>query len=160
MKKIFLILFSILSFSLYAQKTDENISSSFSTESSDSSSLPQLIIHNGGFFDVYSFKLLDGTKLSDKNLNEILRSVPENKSLLKKKAACMGFGYAFIAGFLASVTVNIYAANKGWANMTYYSAVAGTGCFAYAVLTGMSAHSYRSAAVDNYNLSVMGIQIK
>lgn len=160
MKKLIFILFTVLSFNLYAQEANENTDLTFSANAVSTSSAPQLILHRGGFFDVYSFKLLDGTKLSDGELNKMLKTVPENKSLITKTNIWTGLNYVFLAGFCASLGTTMYAANKGWENMTYYSAAGSFGCFVFAVMSGMVSQSYRSAAVDNYNLQVMGIQIK
>ena len=160
MKKLIFILFTILSFNLYAQEANENTDLTFSANALSATSAPQLILHSGGFFDVYSFKLLDGTKLSNGELNKMLKTVPENKSLLTKKNVWAGLDYIFLAGFCGSIGASLYAANKGWENMTYYSAAGSFSCFVFAVMSGMISQSYRSAAVDNYNLRVMGIPIK
>lgn len=168
MKKVISFFLLTLSFALYAQEastssesvqTSQPLEITFNKDSLISEGTPPLVIHRGGLFDVYQYKLLDGTKLSDREVNKLLKTVSENKSLLTKKNIWTGIDYAFIAGLCAAVGVNMYASNKDWSNMTYYSAAAGVGCFLFAVCSGMVAQSYRSAAVDNYNLSVMGIPL-
>lgn len=164
MKKVFSIILFALSFALYAQEatpssesqTSESSEITFNKDSLTSAEKPQLVIHRGGLFDVYQYKLLDGTKLSDRELNKLLKTVPENKSLLTKKNVWMGLDCAFITGLCAAIGVSMFANDKDWGDITYY---AGVGCFLCAIWSGMFAQSYRSAAVDNYNLSVMGIPL-
>ena len=168
MKKIFAIVLLALSFCLYAQEASPSSESdssqisreiTFKKDSLTSAENPPLVIHRGGIFHVFDYKMLDGKNLSYGELNKLLKTVPENKSLLVKKNIWQGLDYAFIAGFCAALGVNMYANDKGWSDMTYYSSVAAIGCFLLAVNTGMFAQSYRSAAVDNYNLRVMGIPL-
>ncbi len=168
MKKVISLILLAFSFALYAQEaatSSESVSSSESSEitfkkdSLTSAENPPLVIHRGGIFHVFDYKMLDGKNLSYGELNKLLKTVPENKSLLVKKNIWQGLDYAFIAGFCAALGVTMYADNKGWSDMTYYSSAAGVGCFLFATCSGMIAHSYRSAAVDNYNLSVMGIPL-
>lgn len=160
MKKIIFILFAILSFRLFAEETEENAALAVSETELSESPQPQLILHHNGFFDLYTFNLLDGTKLSNGELNKLLKTVPENKPLLTKANIFTGIDYVLFAGLCASVAINAYASNKEWDDMFYYSAVAGMGCYVFAVCSSMLAHSYKSCAVDNYNLRVMGIPLK
>ena len=167
MKKFISILILALSFSLYAQENAPNTEGSsaqnadvvFDTKSLSSDSVPPLVLHRGGIFNVYGYKLLSGENLSYGELNKLLKTVPENKSLLFKKNIWQGLDYAFVAGFCASVAVTAYANHKDWENMRYYGAASGVGCFVFAICSGMIAQSYRARAVDNYNLSVMGIPL-
>lgn len=165
MKKLLsFITLCLISVSLFAQSADSESNEAQSGEitfnvNSENSTVPQLVIHRGGLFDLNQYKLLDGTKLSSVELNKMLKTIPENESLLRKKNFWMGADFVFCAGAVASLAMNMYANNKGWENATYYSAVSCFSCLAFAACSGLFAHSYKARAVDNYNLSVMGIPL-
>jgi hypothetical protein len=159
MRKILLFLLTMLSFAAYAQEADSKSDPAFDAKALDSAAVSQLIVHRGGMFDAFTYKLLDGTKLSYGELNSLLKAVPENKSLLTKKNIWMGLYYACLAGFAASAGVNVYATHKDWKDMQRNSALACAGCFAYGIGFALIGQSYKSHAIDNYNLRVMGIPV-
>lgn len=167
MKKLISISFLSLFFCLYAQeaevvsgaKTEQASAHSDVVFQNASEDAPFLVLHRAGFFQVFDYKLSDGTNISYSKLNKLLKTVPENKTVLVKKNVWTAIDYAFFAGFCASLAVTYHAVDKGWDDMAYYGAACSVGCFLFAVISGMTAQSYRATAVDNYNLSVMGIPL-
>ena len=159
MKKLLFILIALLSFTVYAQEADSKSEPTFDSKALESANVSQLILHHKGVIGVATYDLLDGTRLSNRDLNKILRTVPENGSLLTKKNVWTAICVAFNVGLVAGVTMSAYATSKDWTVMAHNSAMAAIGCAALAETCNIVAHSYKARAVDNYNLRVMGIQL-
>lgn len=161
MKKLILILSVILSFGLYAEEAQTAFEADFSLgdTASDSADFPRLVIHREGILNMYNYMFSNGESLSHGEVNKLLEEIPENNGIMTKSNVWSGASYAFLAGFCTSVAINAYANTKGWSDMTHYSIASGLGCLAFAMYSRMASQSYRSVAVDNYNLSVMGISL-
>ena len=93
MKKVISFFLLTLSFALYAQEastssesvqTSQPLEITFNKDSLISEGTPPLVIHRGGLFDVYQYKLLDGTKLSDREVNKLLKQFEKTKLTMKK----------------------------------------------------------------------------
>lgn len=166
MKKLILsFLFLISFFALNAQETKEsettkteNLNTSeitFSLNEKSETEIPKLIINRESIFDCWdgSYKLSDGTKLSNKEFNALLKA-DANQIFVKKTKIYEGLFYLFDVGMLASVIVNSYAYSKGWEDMTFYSATAAGVCFVSSLWTAVLSNRNQQLAIDSYNTNI------
>ena len=118
----------------------------------------QPIMHRGGFFAPFEYKYMDGTKLSDRDVNRQLRLLPENAAVMKKADAWHGIALALLAGALGAVATNMVAADLNCTKTATASAVTGICALCAGTLCAEAYQSYRSVAVDAYNLRVLGVK--
>ena len=103
-------------------------------------------------------------KIPEKNLKLLLDSIPENKKLRKQETFWNVMDYVCL-GLAASgiVTYSICAFNPEMQNKETFQNISITTTVISlfgAIFSGNMATSKRLKAVDNYNISVMGIPIR
>ncbi len=169
MKKLILsFLFLMSFFAVNAQEVKESETTrtetsvpsevTFSLNEKSETEIPKLIINRESIFDCWdgAYKLSDGTKLSNKEFNALLKA-EANQIFVKKTKIYEGLFYLFDVGMLASVIVNSYAYSKGWDNMTFYSATAAGVCFVSSLWTAVLSNRNQQLAIDSYNLNILGL---
>jgi hypothetical protein len=126
--------------------------------------LPIVVHQNSMMFFPFNYQFLDGTPLvDDAKLRQILRTVPENEKPLRQEKGWRTAAYIF--GALCIATTAAHSAyllsdypNRDAMMLAFYlGEVAGLGLTFW---TGMTANNKMARAVDNYNLSIMGIPIR
>ncbi|MBR6295014.1 MAG: hypothetical protein IKR40_00865 [Treponema sp.] len=158
MKKFYLILLALIAFSAFSASAQ-----AFPSDTLEKAQ-GQLIIH-GNNFSLVDYALEDGTKLNQKDLNELLETVPGNDVFLKKAKGWRITGYSSLG--LAAVawgTNLVYAlvGNLPGENIvvpvTAYTAI-GTSLFGVMALELGAWNQMK--AVDNYNVQirVMGVPV-
>lgn len=116
--------------------------------------VPKVIVHQEGFLNFDKFEFLDGTKIKRSDLNDVLRTAPENERFVKKASFWNGVGIAgsiaFIGGLAGACLIeNDYAALA-------CSAVSLAG--AVSIVFSFRGIYYKARAVDNYNLYALGLE--
>ena len=128
--------------------------------------VPNILVHqNSIMFLPFNYQFIDGTALvNGSKLRQILRTVPENKKLLRQEKGLRTAAYVFGALFIASVSAHSayllsdYPNRDSMMMASYIGEVFGAGI---AFWTGMAANNKIAQAVDNYNLAIMmGIPIR
>jgi hypothetical protein len=122
----------------------------------------EFIIHSDSLFNPFSFRYLDGTPLSMSELNRII-DIPENRTLLK----------GIKQGGITAIILNVVTLGATGGIIAYsfadlphadimkpvlYSVAAGSVIINIGV--GMTVFTKYMRAIDNYNLSILGIKIK
>ncbi|MDR0557149.1 MAG: hypothetical protein LBG43_04680 [Treponema sp.] len=127
-------------------------------------SLPIVVRQNSMMFFPFNYQFLDGTPLIFRDkLRQILGAVPENKKLLRQEKGWRTMAYIFGALCMASTAAHSAYLFSDYPNrdaimlVAYFGEVAGFGLTFWA---GMTANNKIARAVDNYNLSIMGIPIR
>lgn len=126
--------------------------------------LSKVIIHQNGFMNLINYETIEGEKIPEKNLKLLLDSIPENKKLRNQETFWNVMDYVCL-GLAASgiVTYSICAFNPEMQNKETYQNISITTTVISlfgAIFSGNMATSKRLKAVDNYNISVMGIPIQ
>lgn len=119
----------------------------------------QPIIHRGGFFSLVDYKLPDGTKLSYTDVNDRIKQLPQNQPLMARAALWKGTAITLLLGAVAAGVIDSFAVKDDWATAHEVCVAACAGSLFASCLTAMAHQSYRSAAVDTYNLYVMGVKL-
>jgi hypothetical protein len=126
--------------------------------------IPNILLHqNSIMFFPFNYQLLDGTPKVDSNkLRQILRTAPGNEKLLKQEKGLRIMAYVFGTICMASTAAHLgylfsdYPDRNAMMTAFYVGETVGLGLTFF---TGMAANNKISRAVDNYNLSIMGIPI-
>lgn len=125
--------------------------------------LPILIHQDSIMFFPFNYQFLDGTlKVNRNQMRQILCTLPDNEKILKQEKGLRVMSYIFGTICIASTAVHLGYLFSDRPNrnimMTafYVGEVVGLGL---TFVTGMAANNKISRAVDNYNLSIMGIPI-
>ncbi|MBP3365852.1 MAG: hypothetical protein J6K96_02530 [Treponema sp.] len=152
MKKILMIFMALILFgaSAEAQESAEKDSSVFPQDSL------QLIVHQDGLFSVNKFQFADGTKIKNrKELNAVLRTVPESQRLAKKAGFWRGMTWLSVAGAVGCAIGSLCFDEDSAAsdNLLMASSVCIYSLFCFPVFE----YSARNRAVDKYNLYVSGL---
>lgn len=126
--------------------------------------LSKVIIHQNGFMNLINYETIEGEKIPEKNLKLLLDSIPENKKLRNQETFWNVMNYVCL-GLTASgiVTYSICAFNPEMQNKETFQNISITTTVISlfgAIFSGNMATSKRLKAVDNYNISVMGIPIR
>jgi hypothetical protein len=160
MRWITIAILFFLSSALYSQETSVLINENGT--SYNQGSLSEIIIHSDSLFNPFSFRYLDGTSLSMSELNRII-DIPENQTLMK------GIKQTGITAIILNIVT--LAATGGiiaysFADLPHadimkpvlYSVAGGSVIINIGV--GMTVFTKYMRAIDNYNLSILGIKIK
>lgn len=124
----------------------------------------KIIIHQNGFMNLINYETIEGEKIPEKNLKLLLNSIPENQKLRNQETFWNVMDYICL-GLAASgiVAYSISAFNPEMQNReTIQNISISTTVISLfgAIFSGNMATSKRLKAVDNYNISVMGIPIR
>jgi hypothetical protein len=121
----------------------------------------QLVLRIDNWFSFYDYQLFDGTALKRKDVNALIKTVPENTGLLRQKTglfiANVSFATLAFSGLMAAF---LYPRDSPNANIVFRAGML-IGFFSLTVegITYQWGEDVLQRAVDNYNLSVMGIPI-
>lgn len=133
----------------------ENI---FAQESSydNELSFPQMIVHSENLFSFSQFEFLDGTKIkSNKELNILLKSVPENAKFVRN------------ANFWKTMTFVSAVSGLGCLGATAFVdsdcamenlCIGAVGCLVLDLFSCFMSVSYKNIALDNYNLYALQLE--
>lgn len=133
----------------------ENISAQESS-SDNGLSFPQMIVRSENLFSFSQFEFLDGTKIkSNKELNVLLKSVPENAKFVRK------------ANFWKTMTFVSTAAGLGCLGATTFMdsdcaveslCLGAVGCLVLDLFSCFMSVSYKNIALDNYNIYALQLE--
>lgn len=161
MKKVLLIILvmSVFVLQTYANGSIlENTENKASLEADFSVINSDFLVHTPLLFNYIQYENLEGKRISYKNVNLKLQSVPENQVLLKEHKIWKGITYALLGICTAgSIAITVVGDQKGpaYETISEVSFVASTISLSCALLTsGFSASKYLKA-VDNYNASLL-----
>jgi hypothetical protein len=149
-----------LSNALYSQETNVLVNENVTPYNQEP--IFEFIIHSDSLFNPFSFRYLDGTSLSMSELNRII-DIPENRTLLK----------GIKQGGITAIILNVVTLAATGGIIAYSFAdlphadimkpvlygVAG-GSVIISIGVGMTVFTKYMPAIDNYNLSILGIKIK
>lgn len=161
-KKIFLILAAMLLSAAFAQETvSEN--STGKTENGSELNISfldeKLLVHSAGFMNLTQFENQNGTKISYKDLNLRLDSLPENESVMKSFRFWRGTSFALIGVCVASLAATTYfVCSDSVPNSGTYATISSCATLASyicGVLAGNASTASYLKAVDNYNISLL-----
>jgi hypothetical protein len=123
----------------------------------------QLILRIDNWFSFSDYQLFDGTSLKRKDINALIKTVPENKPLLSQRTGVVIGNWSFAAlAFASLITAEIYYFDRDLPNAeTMFGAalLTGLGALLGEVIMYQWGEDLFQRSVDNYNLSVMGIPI-
>ena len=142
MKKIFLLFFFASSVLLAAEER------------------PQPILHQGTIWGPFEYEYADGTHLSNKEIKKQVLLVPENAPLMRKALSWYGIALVCLCGAVGAGVTNLTAGERNMPTTGEVSAISCCGALAAAALSAGIYQSYRSRAIDNYNLYVCGIKVR
>jgi hypothetical protein len=130
------------------------------TQSEQASS--QLVLRIDNWFSFSDYQLLNGTTLKRKDINALIKTVPENTPLLRQKTGLFIANVSFAAlAFSGLMTAYLYP-KSDLPNTDIVSRVAlFTGLYSLIgeILIYQWGEDILQRSVDNYNLSIMGIPI-
>jgi hypothetical protein len=148
-----LFLFSINSF-IYPQEQSEQLIND------EIPNINPILLEKNGFFSFYPYRLTDGTQLNYKNTMALLKSIPDNEYLIKQQKRLQ-----IINGIL------IFAGGGGsFYGFQYYfrnnNIMMENICFSTLIVSCLTSFTIQAIrdekinkAINNYNLSVMGLPI-
>ena len=161
MKKVLLISLLVSVFVLQTYADDsilENVENKSSSKSDFSVISSDFLVHTPLLLNYIQYENLEGKRISYKNVNLKLQSVPENQVLLKEHKIWKGITYALLGICTAgSIAITVVGDQKGpvYEAISEASFIASTISLSSALLTsGVSASKYLKA-VDNYNVSLL-----
>ena len=125
---------------------------------------PNIIIHAGNLFNPIAFQFLDGTPITPREMNNVL-NIPENESVLRDLRRITVGRRVYTGLALAGFVGTLIYLTEGWENWPGYEI--GTSMFMGVWLGAwIGTRSLRNAehtrlmmAVDNFNMSIMGIPV-
>jgi hypothetical protein len=143
--------------------TDEAIFDAPLSDSEEKSE-PKFLLHqNSMWYFPFNYQFSDGEKIvNDKKLMNVLHTIPQNECLLKQAK-----GFRIMALVIGIIGIGMVAGHQAYlfsdyprrdAMMTTFY-VGEVLCLAATFATGMTANNKIYQAVENYNLSIMGIPI-
>ncbi len=137
----------------------ENLSTSeitFSLENKSEIKIPKIIIHRDGFWDGGSYKFLDGEKISEKDLDKLLKA--EADLIFVKKAKIFnGIAIASGVGMLASFITSIYASCNDLDYIAENALIPLSLCGITGIIARVASDNYKERAIDSYNLNVLDL---
>lgn len=163
LKKILFILVAMLVSSVFAQET---ISADFAekesvnkTETAISFLDEKLLVHSSGFMNLTQFETQNGTRISYKDLNLRLDSVPENASAMKSYRFWRGTGFALLGVCVASLAATtFFVCSDSIPDANTYATIsscATLASFLCGSLAGNASTASYLRAVDNYNMTLL-----
>jgi hypothetical protein len=166
MKKVIvpLLTMAIFSTTVYAEPLSvagslDTTSSEFALAEKDPS---QLVLRIDNWFSFYDYQSFDGTPLKFKDVKSLLKTVPENEPLLSRRTGVVIANWCFAAvAFASSMTaIAYYNSDLPHAETVFpVAALIGSWAFLGEMIMYQWHEDLFQRAVDNYNLSVMGIPI-
>ncbi|MDR1325116.1 MAG: hypothetical protein LBK00_03670 [Treponema sp.] len=123
----------------------------------------QLILRIDNVFSFYDYQSFDGTSLKYKDVTSLVKTIPENQPLLSRITGVRIANWSFAAVLFASaITAWTYSFVPDLPHAeTMFNVALLTGMFA--LLGEMITYQWHEdlfqRAVDNYNLSIMGIPV-
>jgi hypothetical protein len=122
----------------------------------------QLVLRIDNWFSFSDYQLFDGTALKSKDINTLIKTVPENKPLLSQRTGVVIAKVSFTAlAFSGLMTAYLYP-KSDLPNPDIVSGVAlltGMGALLGEIIMYQWGEDILQRSVDNYNLSIMGIPI-
>lgn len=132
-------------------------------EPDENTVIPPFIIHNEHYFSFYDYHLYDGTLLKMREVRSLLRTVPENETLMKQELGIRIANYSFAAiAFASLITGTVYYNHDEWENsktVTNIALITGLCGFLGELFAYQMWEDKFERAVNNYNLHIMGIPI-
>jgi hypothetical protein len=150
-KYLYFLLYAVISFPCFTQEYNRE---------TNEFEVPPLLLHTEGFFAKTYYQRQDGTPVEYKNVMALIKSIPENESLVQSERAWRIATYITAGLFAASfVTASVYTIWELPESdvILPVSLYTGASSFLVNVLTGKIAQIKLQCAVDRYNLRVMGI---
>ena len=154
------VLLAVSAVTLSAQERIDENNAGRSDNSLTAFEPPALIVRKGVFG---TYTLQDGTSLKYRDLRARLLTVPENGAVLRRADGWRIATWATLAVMAgATVTGLVYTANPDWPHakeMAVAFEAAGLSLSLAEMLFWNLSQNTMDKAVDNYNLSVMGIPV-
>ena len=131
----------------------------FAQESSGSEiAFPQIIVRFENLFSFSQFEFLDGTKIkNNKELNVLLKGVPENSKFLRKANFWKTMTFVSTAAGLGCLGATAFV-DSGFAVETL--CLGAVGCLVVDLFSCFMSVSYKNIALDNYNLYALQLERK
>ncbi len=128
----------------------------FSLENKSENQIPKIIIHRDGFWDGGSYKFLDGEKISENELNKLLKAEAD-QIFVKKSKIFNGIAVASGVGILASFLTSIYASCNDLDYLAEDALIPLSICCFTGIIARIAADNYEERAIDSYNLNILGL---
>lgn len=128
----------------------------FSLENKSENKVPKIIIHRDGFWDGGSYKFLDGEKISEKELDKLLKAEAD-QIFVKKSKIFNGIAIASGVGILASFLTSIYASYNDLDYLAEDALIPLSIFCSTGIIARIAADNYEARAIDSYNLNVLGL---
>lgn len=116
----------------------------------------RLIIHRNDFWGLGQYKFSDGTNLSFRELNRVLKQEAD-AMYVKRTNVFQTLACAFLAGTFVSGIASIYADEANQTTLAKSSLLISIACICFGEISGVLSQSYREIAVDTYNLKMLGL---
>lgn len=132
----------------------------FAQESSSESEIafPQIIVRSENLFSFSQFEFLDGTKIkNNKELNVLLKGVPENSKFLRKANFWKTMTFVSTAAGLGCLGATAFVDSDCAVESLCLGAV---GCLVLDLFSCFMSVSYKNIALDNYNLYALQLERK
>ena len=163
MKKMF-VFFFFVSVSLLAAQENFRNSETFENEVfeisrqviSETTAPVRLIIHRNDFWGLGQYKFSDGTNLSFKELNKVLKQEAD-AMYVKRTNVFQNLAYSLLAGTFIAAFTGIYADSLNQESMAENASLIGITCMCFGAISGVFAQSYREVAIDSYNLKMLSL---
>lgn len=130
----------------------------FSQESSSESEIafPQMIVRSENLLSFSQFEFLDGTKIkSNKELNVLLKGVPENTKFVRKANFWKTMTFVSTAAGLGCLGATAFVDSDCVVESLCLGAV---GCLVIDLFSCFMSVSYKNIALDNYNLYALQLE--
>lgn len=130
----------------------------FAQESSSESEIafPQIIVRSENLFSFSQFEFLDGTKIkSNKELNVLLKGVPENSKFVRKANFWKTMTFVSTAAGLGCLGATAFVNSDCAVESLCLGAV---GCLVLDLFSCFMSVSYKNIALDNYNLYALQLE--
>ena len=130
----------------------------FAQESSSESEIafPQIIVRSENLFSFSQFEFLDGTKIkSNKELNVLLKGVPENTKFVNKANFWKTMTFVSTVAGLGCLGATAFVDSDCAVESLCLGAV---GCLVIDLFSCFMSVSYKNIALDNYNLYALQLE--
>ena len=130
----------------------------FAQESSSESEItfPQIIVRSENLFSFSQFEFLDGTKIkNNKEMNVLLKGVPENSKFVKKANFWKTMTFVSTVAGLGCLGATAFVDSDCAVESLCLGAV---GCLVLDLFSCFMSVSYKSIALDNYNLYALQLE--